>query len=641
MREFAETYKNDPKPASVRLMESIRSDAAMEEDMPIGILPTADPSPYMTLHQPASDKKNELPLSPPEPLTYPNVFPSLNPMQRLLSHRLIGVQISQTAVRIVSILRFRKLAELQWAASIENITGWADSNALSEELRYIAKRKHIGHIPVVLILGDTDDLTFRTVRLNEVPESELFDVLIWKNKKEFHFFGDAPVVMDYYKLSQDNSNNAANMLIAGIRQDTVDRLCAIVQSAGLTIGSVIIGALAQDFNGPSLCTASQKNVVLDIGNKASTLTLYHHERILFVRVIPIGIQAFNEALMQTIFVNGQSYSLAPEEAAHLRKAAGLSPMDPQALSSIGIPLGEAAVMMRPAAEKMIKEIKASMDYCSDFFREDTELSYWITGYTQAIPDLDVWISTQLAIGIKTLSCSQTIVVSDTLTDDLNSYTGLCNAIRSTTAHDISPLPLRKTKTYRMWSRYLLAFSLLEMLIALLVYGIYFVASRGIEMQITALTSSMSLVTPQYSEYAALENANQTMEQTIYRATTEQKSDASAEFFLKLLSAYTPDDVLLDEVIWGGSYNITEVERQRTASSMRDKNMNALPSAEQRALKMRGEVSNQTMLGEVALQRFILALDKSGFFDRVELRETSRDTPQRIRFSLIGYPKVKP
>ena len=302
----------------------------------------------------------------------------------------------------------------------------------SDTVKYVAIRKKRGQIQVVAFgvaknpLGEDatpedvahfllDDLQFKErfsggriswvvsgpdvgVRRKTMPELSkkmLREAIFWSAKKEFGF-EDAAVVIDFKVLGhvEKKGTPQADLLVLGAKEEVVKPLAKLLLKKRILPTRIrpLAVVLWKAFMKSPAFSNEGSQVVIDIGHSKTTLAFVHDGILEFTREIPTGGKDITEALMNTIFYQGEPYQFDRNEAEWLKHTYGFPEENLEDTTEQGVPVKEYAVLIRPILERLGNEIQRSIDYYRENFDVQQVDAAYFTGGTARLKNLIPFLS---------------------------------------------------------------------------------------------------------------------------------------------------------------------------------------------------------------------------------------------------------
>ncbi len=625
--------------SSTRLMDAIRSPDNGSVDVPsrdaLEAFVNKEEAAHRLIKEAVEAKKVEVPPIDVDALLAEGNVPRTIPWwMRPFAKTTVGLEITGRAVRVVLLRRLGNRSEVRLVDEVEILGNGDDESVAAEYLRDAVSRLKLRRYPVISIVGGPD-VSVRLLKMPKVSRKEIHDALLWKNKKELHFFNDAPTVLHYVILDDDGLNTSAEfrVLVIAVKEERIRQHLELMQRVKLQPSKLVIRPAAKWELIKKLRGLQQPCLMIDVGYDHTELSFFEDDTLYFSRDIGIGGQNFTSALTQTIFVDNRSHVLLPEEAEAIKRELGLLSPNARGTTAQGIPYSEIAVLMRPVAEKLVQEIKLSMDYYAENFKASALRSVLLTGNGVRMKRWVEFISSHLTLPVDVVQPMTFLPAAPSVPAERRSQmTSFLNAVGAamSTGSDLNFLPktqirdrqLAKSASWIFSGNFLLA-------VAIGAMGfLNWINERALNRERDTLLTALSELSPHQRMYDDLVSAGAALDLRIQHLKKETQSDSTTVTLLKMISNVTPEEIVLDEIRWGSGYNETEALRQRTAAAM------AVTTAKDSTLEIKGTVYKDLFYADMHLLNFISGLEQTRVFSTVELREKNRDaTTEQVRFTL--------
>lgn len=588
------------------------------------------------------------PLIPPQAEIVLDLSAPFSPKQRIawlsrpFAKKTIGLEVNSRFIRASKIRHYGKKAEVIQMEEIDLASGKAsDEMVVTQYLKQMAKRMRFQSADVVSVIGGMD-VNLRLVKMPKVTKQDLHEALLWKNKKELHFFNDAPVELQYIVLNEASSNpNEFYVLVMAVKEELIRQHLQLLKRAGIEPSKLVIKPVAQWNLLKRNPDKGRHSLMIDIGYENSLVTFFHDDTLQFAREIPIGGNHFTTSLMETIFVDNVSYVLSWDEAEEIKQAMGLIIESIEGKTVQGIPYSEIAVMMRPVAERFVSEIKMSLDYYLENFKSVTFDHVYITGNSVKLKNLVPFIERHIGHVLEAPHPQENL--GDASAKQSNSgknFISFFDSIGAALPHgaefNFLPQALKKEIRYRHGASWL---GLALFLVCAVLGGITFLMNierNSLNDINETMQVSLEQIRAQHSEFDKLV-AEQTRLKTIEtQLKTEVKTDSLISYILKMISNVTPEEITVDEMTWGDAFNAIQMDRLKVNKQMQANGMNAANKIEPNELRIKGVVYKDVFYADIHLLNFISAIEKTNFFTEVSLREKRRDVQDdRLFFEIVS------
>ncbi|MBL7960112.1 pilus assembly protein PilM [bacterium] len=565
--------------------------------------------------------------------------------EKLFAKSTIGIEINPRIIRAAKVKSWGSKHETVQLEEVEvEESHKSDILIMAQLVKQVLQKLKANNTPITSIIGGSD-VNLRLLRMPKVSKKEIHEALLWKNKKELHFFNDAPTVLHYIILDEDQSPNANEfyVLVIAVKEELIKSNLEIVERAKALPSKLTIRPIAQWNFMKQIPDKEGNSLLIDVGFESSHLTFYRNNTLQFARELPVGGNHFTKALMQTIFVDDTSYLLSWDEAESIKKDIGL-PFEPlSGITPQGIPYSEIAVMMRPVAEKLASEILMSLDYYKENFKVTTYDNVYFTGNTIFLKRLKPFLESAIGQPIRPLRLNQAIALPSTMDKENISALSMDTIGAAMSAgKDLNFLPPKQKKELTFRNAYSKTYSALLIVLGILVGSLLFLNKKhkNMEQILSILNTSLNHVQNENREYEKLQNEKKALNITAAKISEETRVDPSALGILKWLSGITPEAIAIEQLSWGNAFSEIELRRTATNQAMKSNGSQASNSTNDgKELRIKGVVYRDVFYADVHLLNFLSAIEKTGFFTDVQLKEKQRDEIDgSLSFVLIAKKK---
>ena len=564
--------------------------------------------------------------------------------EKLFAKSTIGIEINPGIIRAAKVKSWGSKHEVvQLEEVVVEESHKSDILIMAQLVKQVLQKLKANNTPITSIIGGSD-VNLRLLRMPKVSKKEIHEALLWKNKKELHFFNDAPTVLHYIILDEDQSPNANEfyVLVIAVKEELIKSNLEIAERAKALPSKLTIRPIAQWNFMKQIPDQEGNSLLIDVGFESSHLTFYRNNTLQFARELPVGGNHFTKALMQTIFVDDISYLLSWDEAESIKKDIGL-PFEPlSGTTPQGIPYSEIAVMMRPVAEKLASEILMSLDYYKENFKVTAYDNVYFTGNSIRLKRLKPFLESAIGQPIHPLRLNQAIALPSTMEENLSAISMDTIGAAMSAGKDLNFLPPKQKKELTFRNAYSKTFSALLILLGILVGSLLFLNKKhkNMEQVLSILNTSLNRVQNENSEYEKLQNERNTLNVTAAKISEETRVDSSALGILKWVSGITPEAIAIEQLSWGNAYSEIELRRAATNQAMKSNGSQPNNSTNDgKELRIKGVVYKDVFYADVHLLNFLSAIEKTGFFAGVQLKEKQRDEIDgSLSFVLIAEKK---
>lgn len=260
------------------------------------------------------------------------------------------------------------------------------------ELKDLSSQMHIGADEQISINFSGEGLAIKRVRLPFMPVEEIKEALKWELKEQL-----AHTVIDNSEIKysilgerQDEDGSKKIDLIAVVYDEKiVKEKVRELKTLGFNVQGVIPSefALASYANHQNLISSDETLAIVNIGESATIIAIIENKKVSFTRHVAMGGDTITEAMTGTLVSDKGKIELSKEEAEKIKREHGISE-DVRILS-----------MMRPVLERLVTQIKRSMEYCEHQFETKPVKKIILAGGGARLKGLKEYLSKEMEIEI--------------------------------------------------------------------------------------------------------------------------------------------------------------------------------------------------------------------------------------------------
>jgi len=373
--------------------------------------------------------------------------------------------------------------------------------ALKEAVKKIFEDKDIRFATRLLVVNSP--LTYFTQYvIPQVPEKEAAEILKWKLKDEIPFPLEEAVI-DYRlsRIAHSDKELHSSALVAATPRSAIDSLINILAQVGLPpfvpVQAIFtVMALPKTFE----MDTRQLVAVLDVGESMTEVAFYTKGKLAFLRKISFGSSLLTEALMGRLASDQGFISLSAFEAEQVKREHNLFDSLDQASIFNKISISKLYALIRPELEKLILELRRSLDYYTQSQREGIERIY-LTGEGSDQKGLVNFLEYEMNVPTKRVYFEQEIKTDVPLKQNFSQYHRLVAAVLdSGVLEDSFGTQLIRTLAKRVHGWSYQKVGLVSCLIVASIYGSLFFHAQNIHQKTIRLKKEIENLEPGY-QYA--------------------------------------------------------------------------------------------------------------------------------------------
>jgi type IV pilus assembly protein PilM len=270
----------------------------------------------------------------------------------------IGLDIGSSAVRAVQLRHERRGSSLQRVGQVQLPAGAVRDGAIVEPDVVVAALKQLWRTfklktrKVALGLAN-QQVVVRRLDLPYMTEAEL------RTSLPLQVDGLIPIavdqaILDFCVLGErqnDDGTRMVRILLVAAQRDMVDDLIRVVQRARLEPVAIDLDAFAalRSLGTPDMFAELGAEILIDVGSTVTDLIVHHDGTPHFVRTVLFGGESITAALMAELDVDHDTAELLKGRAGD-----GVSSPEQQ----------EAEAVIRNGSQRLVDEIRSSIDYCA-------------------------------------------------------------------------------------------------------------------------------------------------------------------------------------------------------------------------------------------------------------------------------------
>jgi Tfp pilus assembly protein PilN len=382
--------------------------------------------------------------------------------------------------------------------------------------------------------------------------------------------------------------------------------------------------------------AAPRNVVIiDIGALSTHILFIEDGRLQFVREVTTAGDEFTEALTSTVYAEGRDLALSPGDAEQLKQECGLPEAQRQGTTANGIPFGQISVMLRPVVDRLVNEVRRSIDYYREKFKTGSVQQIYLTGGSARMSNLPQALATALGIRTEILDPLQAVnrkkFQKDAKLDAVASQLAVAIGLGLDRRKELNLLPPAQQGAFRLRSalryfRYIVLFTLLGIAA---VTGFEYFRSQQFAHDLKRLQLEFDRLVPRRDTFVDLMSRRDGLQKDLSAYQSQIVIHLAAPAHLRALSNLIPPSIVLT------SLNVeTMLDKKRDGGDGEEQvdflvmNGIVVPHADKDARRGTRE--------GVALADFLIDLEKSGYFRSIDLRDQKREPDGSIKFTLACF-----
>jgi type IV pilus assembly protein PilM len=239
----------------------------------------------------------------------------------------LGVDIGSQSIKICEIRSQGKepvVTALGMIATPEGAvdhTGVYNSDAVGSALKQVLSQSGASGSQVVVSIAGQASVLVRTLEVPKMNPTELKEHMQWEINRNIPF-AESTIVSDFKPLGGDDPNSPNMDVVMAISpQSAIDTILACIKKAGRSTNAIDVEPLSiarsihrsydDLLGGKTIC-------IVDIGHKTTSINIYHGDRLLMPRQVPVGGELFTKAI-------ADAFALSVDDAETMKLEHGTIP----------------------------------------------------------------------------------------------------------------------------------------------------------------------------------------------------------------------------------------------------------------------------------------------------------------------------
>ncbi len=274
----------------------------------------------------------------------------------------------------------------------------------------------------VTIMVSGPQVFVRRITMPPMPRDELDEVISFEATKHVSFPVDQ-LAVDYLIVGEKVVGGVRNqdILIVAIPKDVVEKEISIVRAAGLKPVAVTVSPMVmwKAFKSSGQAPDDKVTANLDIGFDRTTISLLNGGVLEFARSINVSGDEITKSLMATPLIKEASGArpLTYDEAEKLKQEHGFPSSADTGVAKNGIPLNRVSMLLGPVMEKLLGEVRVSIDFYMSEFQVSRVDKIIMSGGSSALSGLKEFLTDNLGIDVELADPFQGVKFDKSVSED--------------------------------------------------------------------------------------------------------------------------------------------------------------------------------------------------------------------------------
>ena len=536
------------------------------------------------------------------------------------NQRLLGLDVGVSSVKYVHLKKIAsgyKLLGLD-KRSVEkpplDASEEEKSVILAKNIRNCVNPKYLKNARVTSAVSGLE-VVFKNLQIPKLKKKEMDKAVPWACRKDFPF--PIETTQFEYQIIENKEVKSANkvdVFVVAAQKKLVAGFLNVLKVAGIspTKVSAVPAALCTLYKERKDKTLNGCQIMLDVGSESSHIVFINQNQLQFAREISTAGNDFTEALSGDIFFSGGDRQLSFEQAEILKMAYGIPQSDDDsAPTPEGIPVQEIAEMTMPVVERLTSEIHRTIEFYKEKFVIDSINGIFLTGGGALLLNLPAVLAKELGIKVQVLNPFDFISFKKFENQAKLQKIGPQYAVAIGLAIDrnkelnLLPATHKSSNALSYAKRIFKYVFLISILVMLLLY-------QDVSREFGKLQEEFQRTNAQFVAMQPKRKKFLTLQKEMRNLTSRQKAfygkvhvDLSAANHLKAISHLVPPQIALTNL------KIAFVRKPVDGKDQKE--------TVQQILTMAGVAFENNSMEGINLAKFMLDLEKSGYFYSIRLR----------------------
>lgn len=252
----------------------------------------------------------------------------------------------------------------------------------------------------------------RRILIPPMPQEELLGAIKWAIKDQVPFDLDKSTIEFQVtgEITDADGIKKKEIVAVVVNEDILKKHISLIKDLGLEFQSISVlsFSLLNLVNIDDRIKSNQITALIDIGADRTEIVLFKGKQLQFVRQITTAAGTITQALTGVIVSFPEKIELEYPEAEKIKRVYGIPSEDTNIIIDKKIPLSKIAVLMRPVLERLVNEIKRSLDYYRQEFKEEKVDRIILCGGGARLKRLDEFLAKGLDIKVEVISMPNNI-----------------------------------------------------------------------------------------------------------------------------------------------------------------------------------------------------------------------------------------
>ncbi len=546
---------------------------------------------------------------------------------RLKSSHIVCIEFGPTEVRLMHLSRAIKKYQIErWkeisiqkpdlddpAMILETISGFIDSCKVKR--------------PKVVLVLHGPEVIVKALKLPLMNGEQLREAVYWKIKQEISSFSENDL-WDFHTISEivEGEKKWLRVLTVIAQEKFVKRYLDILYQIRINPNKVIMKPVALTLALRSLTyerVFTTKNIALiEMGRDSTLLCFFSQGMLEFVRILPMGSNNIDKALLKPLVLKNRKITLKPEKVELFKRKFGIVDGLLKQPEKVVFPFTKLYHHMLPVLERFVSELKRSIAFYENNFTGAKVQVAFFTGLGANLKNLNSFLIQQLGFPVFSVGPFFPSIRHGEHFQGKEYTACFGAACHRGRKFNFIPNDLRIAKRYKNWQKAIIGASFFIFL-ALALYSI------NLSDKLDSYRAENAIRKSEYQEMISIEKKYKQLTQQFKEINQfnldlldNLKSNTKIVDNLRILSSLIPDDIVLSSIDYKdiGSTNIYDMKNENEG-----------------IIVVSGMVYKNLMSADITLIQFITELQNLNYYKNIKIINKSKDDENKIfQFKINMY-----
>ena len=313
--------------------------------------------------------------------------------------KIIELEKSKTNYRFVSLLYEELTPEARKSPELKK-------EFYRNFIRQAKESKKITSLDIFAVINNPQ-IASVLLEIPKVSSSDLSAFIKTQTSKQIPFDSEQNEV--FFRMnraaSKESKGGKIKVVSVVVPKILIGEAIDVLKSNAFNIRGIFVASEAIDVLPLYTKAASRRDTyaILDMGYKCSFLNIYRGGILEFIRSVNVAGEHLTASLLRTLTIDDKKIIIAAEDAEKLKQECGF-PLDEEKEEFIGdLKKSYIQAMLKPTLDRIINELRRSLNYYSHFLGGREIKKLFITGGSANLLNLDKYLESNLGVEVSKIA----------------------------------------------------------------------------------------------------------------------------------------------------------------------------------------------------------------------------------------------